>query len=78
MEEITCDPGDGKDPAEQMAAMFGPGYADQTIRMAIQACWRALPQERRTPEEVEKQVARLTQRALRDLREDFEAFGTIS
>lgn len=76
MEEIICDAGGGEDAFERMAEMFGPGHADQAMRMAVQACWRSIPKDRRTLEELEKQVARLTQRALRDLREDSDAFGS--
>ena len=38
--------------------------------------WRlGLPDGRRTTDEVEKQIRRLVERALRDLREDRDAFG---
>jgi hypothetical protein len=35
----------------------------------------SLPKGRRTPEEMEKQLRRLFERALKDFREDREAFG---
>ena len=65
----------GEDAAEKMADFFGPGQVDQTIRQAIHFCWMALPKDRRNPEELEKQVRRLVDRALKDFREDGEQFG---
>jgi hypothetical protein len=58
-----------------MGAMFGPGHVDQTIRQAIQVCWMALPKEKRTVDEVERQIRRLVDRAIKDFREDGEMFG---
>lgn len=63
------------DPEDRMSEFFGPGHVDQAIRQAIQACWMALPKEQRTLDEVERQIKRLVDRALKDLREDGEAFG---
>jgi hypothetical protein len=63
------------DAVEKMADFFGPGQIDQLIRQAVQYCWTALPKERRTAEEVEKQIRRFVERALKDFREDREAFG---
>jgi hypothetical protein len=63
------------DAADRMAEMFGPGQIDHQIRQAIQWCWVGLPKERRTVKEVEAQIRRIVERALRDFREDREAFG---
>jgi hypothetical protein len=65
----------GDDPAERMAEIFGPAQIDHMIRQAIQFCWMGLPQERRSVAEVESQVRRMMDRALKDFREDREAFG---
>jgi hypothetical protein len=65
----------GGDQAEQMAEFFGPAQIDQTIRQAVQFCWTAIPKERRTFEELERQIRRIVDRALKDFREDREAFG---
>ena len=70
----TCSTGEG-DPEENMAALFGPAQVDHTIRQAIQFCWMALPKESRNPEEMERQIRRLVDRALRDFKEGSEAFG---
>lgn len=71
--------GDGDDdkanPMEQMSEMFGPGHVDQVVRQAISSCWMALPKERRNVDEVEKEIRRLVDRALANLREDQAAFG---
>jgi hypothetical protein len=66
---------EGGDAAEQMAGLFGPGQIDHMIRQAIRFCWMSLPKERRTVEEMEQQVRRLLDRALKDFREDRQAFG---
>ena len=72
----TCGTGDGGgDPMERMAEVFGPGQIDQTIRQGIHFCWMALPKERRNVDELEKQVRRIVDRALRDFREDHEQFA---
>ncbi|MEX0704873.1 MAG: hypothetical protein WD069_22430 [Planctomycetales bacterium] len=60
---------------DQMRNMFGPGHVDQAVRSAIQACWMALPKERRNADEVEKEVRRIVDRALTNYREDAAAFG---
>jgi hypothetical protein len=61
--------------AEAVAEIFGPAQVDQFVRQAIQVCWIALPKERRNPEELERQVRRILDRALKDFREDSEVFG---
>ena len=58
-----------------MADFYGPGQINQTIWQAIHFCWLALPKERKNADELEKQVRRIVDRALRDFREDSEAFG---
>jgi hypothetical protein len=58
-----------------MRDVFGPQQVDQQIRMAIHVCWMALPPEQKNVEGVERQIRRLVDRALRDLREDAASFG---
>lgn len=65
----------GEDAAERMADFLGPGQVDQLIRQAIQCSWLALPKDRRNADELEKQVRRIVDRALKDLREDSDQFG---
>ena len=60
--------------AEKMAEIFGPGQIDQMIRQGIHFCWMALPRERKTVDEMEKQIRRIVERALKDFREDQEEF----
>jgi hypothetical protein len=68
---------DPKDPdaMKRMRAFFSPQQVDQQIRQAIQFCWMALPPEQQNVEEVEKQIRRIVDRALRELREDADSFG---
>ena len=71
----SCGSGEGgEDAAEKTADFFGPGQVDQTVRQAIHFCWMALPKERRNADELEKQVRRIVDRALRDFREDGDQF----
>jgi hypothetical protein len=66
---------DDREGADQMRSMFGPGQVDQGVRQAIQMCWMMLPEGGRTVDELERQFRRIVDRAIRDLREDAEAFG---
>jgi len=63
-----------EDAAERMAEVFGPGQIDQSIRQAIHFCWMALPKERKTVDELDSQIRRITERALKDFRDDANAF----
>lgn len=60
---------------KKMRAMFGPGQIDTSVRQAIQMCWMMLPEGNKTVDELEKQFRRIVDRAIRDLREDSDAFG---
>ncbi|HYT94238.1 MAG TPA: hypothetical protein VEL76_36315 [Gemmataceae bacterium] len=68
---------DPKDPdaMKRMRAFFSPQQVDHQIRQAIQLCWMALPPDQQSVEEVEKQIRRIVDRALRDWREDADSFG---
>jgi len=65
---------DDEQRAEKMRDFFSPSQIDHEIRQAIQFLWMILPKERRNVDEIEKQVRRLVDRALRDMREDFDSF----
>jgi hypothetical protein len=68
--------GEGSDDAaDKMADFFGPGQIDQMIRQGVQFCWGALPKDRKNADELEKQVRRIVDRALKDFREDLSQFG---
>jgi hypothetical protein len=62
------------DAAKHMRSVFGSQQVDQQIRQAIQFCWMALPPQRQTVAEVQQQIRRIVDRALRDLREDAASF----
>jgi hypothetical protein len=64
-----------EDAAEKMSEFFGPGQVDQFVRQAIQTCWMALPKDRKNADELEKQVRRIVDRALKDFRDDSKHFG---
>lgn len=59
----------------KMAEAMGPGMADTMIREGIKMCWIMMPKDKKTVEHVETEARRLVERALRDLREDAQAFG---
>lgn len=63
------------DSGQRMSGFFGPLQIDSQIRQAINFCWMALPPEKRNADEVEKEIRRIVDRALRDFREDAESFG---
>jgi len=66
---------DIKPPDADWNKFFGPTQVDHFIRQAIQMCWMGLPDDRRTTGEVEAQVRRIVDRALKDFREDGEVFN---
>ncbi len=54
--------------------LFSPSDPDQHVRNAIRSIWVVLPEEIRNVSEVERQIRRLVDRALRDFHDDFEEF----
>ncbi len=64
-----------RDANKKMRRMFGPGQVDEHLRQAIHLCWMMLPDDRKTVDELEKQIRRIIDRALKDLREDAKQFG---
>jgi hypothetical protein len=67
--------GDAEAVAERMADFFGPAQIDRFVRQALQFCWMALPKDRKNLKELQRQFRRIVERALKDFREDSEAFG---
>jgi hypothetical protein len=75
VESCSMTEADASVAAEKMADFFGPAQIDQAVRQALQFCWLVLPKERRNAEELERQFRRIVERALKDFREDCQAFG---
>jgi hypothetical protein len=67
--------GDDPNLPDKFRKIFGPEPIDQQIRQVIQLCWMMLPEEKRSVDEVDRQIRRIVDRALHDLREDFDSFG---
>lgn len=67
------DPND-PDAENTMRSFFSPHMVDHEIRQAIQFCWMSLPPDRKNVDEVETQIRRIVDRALRDFREDSDQF----
>jgi len=49
---------------------FGPGEVDRHVRNLIHICWMVMPPGKKTLDDVEREIRRVLDRALRDLRED--------
>jgi hypothetical protein len=67
-------PNDDHESAYQMQWFMGPGQVDHQIRQAINLTWIMLPDERKTVTEVERVIRQIVDRALKNFREDAEAF----
>ncbi len=50
-------------------------HIDNTIRQAISQCWDVLPKEVQTAENVEKEILRITKRAIKNFKEDLKNFS---
>jgi hypothetical protein len=48
---------------------------DKLIRQMFTTCWILMPKDRQTVGEFEKEIRRLVDRALKNLRDDCEAFS---
>jgi hypothetical protein len=62
------------DAMKHMRSMFGPQQVDHQFRQAIQFCWMSLPPDRQNIDELEKEIRRISERALQNLREDWKSF----
>lgn len=51
------------------------GQVDVVLRSALHQCWMLLPPERRNLAELEREIYRLVDRAIKGYAEDFKAFG---
>ena len=63
------------DAEKKMRNMFGPQQVDQEIRQAIGICWMMMPDDQKNPEAVAKEIRRIVERAISNLKEDATAFG---
>ena len=67
--------GDPEAMAKMMRSMRGPQAVDQSLRQAVSMCWMLLPEDKRNVDAVEREVRRLVDRIVDDMREDAAAFG---
>lgn len=58
---------------EKLKTLLGPGAIENGLRQSIQVCWMFLPAEKRSVDEVERQVRRLIDRIFKNLRDDEQA-----
>ena len=59
---------------DKFRQQFPPEFIDNMLRSAIRGAWMILPKEKKTIDEVEKQIRRMVDRAFRDMRDDFDNF----
>jgi hypothetical protein len=67
-------PNNDPENLDRMRSFMGPGQVDQLIRQAIQFAWMMLPDDRKNVDEVERVIREMVDRALKNYREDAEAF----
>ena len=68
-------PSDDPENRDRMRSFMGPGQVGQQIRQAIPFAWMMLPDDRKNVAEVERVIREMVDRALKNYREDAEAFG---
>ena len=59
----------------QFGDFLGPGVIDSQLRQTINMAWMALPEDKRSIDELEKMIRHFVDRAFRDIREDRDTFG---
>jgi hypothetical protein len=67
-------PRDDPESRDRLRAMMGPTQVDHMIRQAISFAWMMLPAEKQNVTEVERVIREMVDRALKNLREDSQAF----
>jgi hypothetical protein len=72
---VGCSVVDADKWLRDVMGMGGPQAVGQIIRQAISTCWMMLPEGKKTAEAVEREIRRLVDRALEDLKEDVKAFA---
>jgi hypothetical protein len=72
MAHFQCNPGEGGDP-DKLRSLLPPGQTETSLRNCIQMCWMSLPADRRSIDEVEKEVRRIVDRIFQNIREDDQA-----
>jgi hypothetical protein len=61
--------------AKMLQSVHGPQAVDQALRSAVSLCWMMLPDDRKNADVVEREMRRLLDRVIANLREDAKAFG---
>ena len=62
--------------SDQYRDIYGPNGVNSAIGQAITSCWHVLPKDTRSMERPEAEIRRIMERALKNVREDAEAFGS--
>jgi hypothetical protein len=74
MAMISADQEGHRDAGEFFRSL-GPQHIDTSIRQTIEFCWMMMPEATRNADELERQIRRIVDRALKDFREDQAAFS---
>ncbi len=61
--------------SDQYREIYGPNGVNSAIGQAITSCWHVLPKDTRSMERLDAEVRRIVERALKNVKEDAEAFG---
>lgn len=67
---------DDEESFDKMRDLFSPAQVDQSVRQALMFCWMMLPDDKRNIDELEQQFRHIVDRALQNLHEDGQAFGS--
>mgnify|MGYP001587942125 CR=1 FL=1 len=65
------------DFGKMMRSLHGPQAVDSFLRQAVTTCWALLPEDKRTPENLDQEVRRRLDRVLAEFKDDAETFGFI-
>jgi hypothetical protein len=64
------DSAENGDDAEKLRAFLPPGQTETSLHNCIQMCWMSLPTNKRSIDEVEREVRRIVDRIFKNIRED--------
>jgi hypothetical protein len=74
---LFCENNNTPEDPDRLRDFMGPHAVEQAIGQAISVCWMILPKEKKTIEGLEAEIRRVVERALKNLREDGQAFGIL-
>ncbi len=58
---------------DKLKAFLPPGQTENSLRTCIQMCWMSLPANKRSVDDVEREIRRILDRIFKNIREDEQA-----